>query len=153
MVAYGKELFLDNVNQLTTIIVSLALAICAQKIAGDIANMSLISFIMDGGYSLMSTSEHFSMFRNVLLPFIMYLLACSFLLWMGITNLATYDEKGDQSVMFLKILLGFFQLMLFGLIFVGAKLFSYFLLLVFTVIILIEILNYASSFDEMRRET
>ncbi|MDL4839824.1 hypothetical protein [Aquibacillus rhizosphaerae] len=149
MVKYGKELFSDNVNQLVTIIVSLALAIVAQKLSGDIVNMSFLNFIKDG-YGLNSNTEQFSNLGNVLLSFIMYVVGCSFLLWMGITNLVTYNEMGTKPLMFLKIFLGFFQLLLVGLIFIEVKLFSYFMLLVFTSIILIDTLNYAASLEEVK---
>ncbi|WP_226035248.1 hypothetical protein [Aquibacillus saliphilus] len=149
MVNHGKEIFQDYVPQLMTIIVSLALAIVAKQLSGDIANTPLIPFITDH-YGLIFNSEHLSILHNVLIPFIMYLFSCGLLLWMGITNLVTYNETGAKSLMFLKILLGFFQLLLFGiLIFFDAKLFSYFMLLVFTVIILVDILNYAASFHEV----
>ncbi|MBM7573012.1 hypothetical protein [Aquibacillus albus] len=150
---YGKEIFQDNTTQLMTIIVSLALAIVAKKLAGDIANMSLLAFIMEG-YTLIDRSGHLSIHRNVLLPFLMYFLSCAFLLWMGVTNLVTCNERHDKSFVLLKILLGYLQLVLFGMLLViSGMLFVYFMVLAFITIILTAVLNFATSFHEVPKNT
>ncbi|WP_163536369.1 hypothetical protein [Gracilibacillus sp. YIM 98692] len=149
MVKYGKEIFKDNFTQLMTIVVSLVLAIVAQKLSGEIANMSLIAFIMEG-YAMIDSSGHLSIYRNVLLPFMMYFLSCAFLLWMGITNFVTCNERADKSFVLLKIVLGYLQFVLFGMLLIfSGKLFVYFMVLAFITIILTAILKFAATFPKV----
>ncbi|MRG85923.1 hypothetical protein [Salinibacillus xinjiangensis] len=151
MIKFGKELFQDHVTQVITILASLALAIVAQKLSGDIANMSLTTFVKEG-YSSIIGSEQLSLLYNVLLPFFMYILSCACLLWMGITNIITCNHIEEKSIRFLKVLLGFTQLLLFGVFIVmEGKLFMYFSIMVFTVVILVFILHYVATVQERAR--
>ncbi|WP_138416634.1 hypothetical protein [Aquibacillus sediminis] len=150
MINYGKEIFQDNMTQLITIIVSLGLAIVAKKLSGEIANMSIINFIKDG-YSYIKDNEHLSLVHDVFVPLSMYIVSCACLLWMGVTNLVTRKEQADSRANFLKLVLGCFQLCLFTIfLFIEGKLFFYFMLLVFTVILLIGAMNVAASNHDKR---
>ncbi|MDC3418243.1 hypothetical protein [Aquibacillus salsiterrae] len=153
MVQIGKEIFGDHVSQLVTIVVSLSLAIVAQKLSGDIANMSFITFIMDG-YGLMDSNPEVGFFSNILLPFVMYFLSCALLLWIGICNLVTCNDERDKSNVVLKAILGYLQLIMFGMLLVmSGTLFAYFMLLIFTALILTLILDYAASYTDMEKST
>jgi hypothetical protein len=151
MIELGKVIFRVNPLQLFFILFCLGLAILAKSISIEMSGVTLSSFINTSFENVFAEKESFSVFKNVVLPAIFYLISCFLLLWMCITNFITLPYEETKVDITLKILLGICQAVLFGwFLFVGGKLFVYFT--IFSIIILIAtgmiISAFASSSDE-----
>ncbi|MCM3594184.1 hypothetical protein M4D55_00105 [Metabacillus idriensis] len=151
MIELGKSMFRINAIQVSFIGLSLGLAILAKYLSIEQSHMSLSNFISSSFDNLFSNKETFSIWINVFLPGVLYIISSLLLLWMSITNLTTLHLEEKKIDIGLKILLAVFQVALFGwFLFVGGKLIIYYSVL--ALLCLFSIAFIVSAFTSSRQE-
>jgi hypothetical protein len=146
MIDLGINIFKRNLVQCLFIVFCLGISIWAKSLSIQTLSMSLQSFISTSVDNMFSEENSFSVWFNVVLPSVLYLISCALLLWMSVTNFFTLQYEESKFHLFLKGLLGACQAILFGwFLFVGGKLLFY--LIAFTLLILfcVSLLSSSSS--------
>lgn len=127
MLTLGKRLFGVNWVQLVSILGVLGLGCVAKYFALGVDDVSISTFVSTSLDSIFEEYEPYNVWLNVLLPILLYMVSCFFLLWLGITNFATLKEEETKIDLILKTLIGIIQMALFGwFLFEGVRLLFYY---------------------------
>jgi hypothetical protein len=153
MIELGKNIFKVNATQLFTIIFCFGLAFIAKYFSMGIANLTVSEFIsMSFNNIFSSNEEEYSIFLNVLLPAIFYVVSCILLLWVGITNFFTIMMEEYKVDRILKSILGIFQIILCSyFLIIGGKLILK--LVAFTLVSIIIVAFITSSLNSSTRNS
>ncbi|QCJ41174.1 hypothetical protein FAY30_04265 [Bacillus sp. S3] len=141
MLEYGKSLFRNNVTQLFCLFLCFGLVFVAKNYSIGTSGLSLHDFVSSTLDNIFSEAKSYGLGLNVVMPFILYLVSSTLLLWMSFSNFSTLRYEDNKWDMSLKLLLasceGILSLWFF---IVGGKLAFYFLAFLVTIIAFIGIL-------------